>query len=116
MEQRTNCTVSRLYLGRTSPRSELPDLLRWDSWSESEESEGGLHEGSEGGRISEMEPFVKCNTVQVLQGELTDHREAVWLVMALEEEEEASASHPPQEISAQVRLCRRQPQQLARDA
>lgn len=31
----------RLYLWCLSPRSELPDLLRWDSWSESEESEGG---------------------------------------------------------------------------
>lgn len=37
------CTVSCLYLGWVSSRSELPDLLRWDSWSESEESEGGWH-------------------------------------------------------------------------
>lgn len=33
----------RPYLRRLSPRSELPDLLRCDSWSDSEESERGKH-------------------------------------------------------------------------
>lgn len=68
IEQRVNYRVSSVYLGRTSPRSELPDLLRWDSWSESEESAGGLHRSQNAN---------SDNTLNPLQEELTDHQEAV---------------------------------------
>lgn len=67
------CTVSRLYLGRVSPRSELPDLLRWDSWSESElESEGGWHRIWSG--LELRSKIFNYNTEEEMQETLTIRR------------------------------------------
>lgn len=90
LEDVCNFTV---YLRWLSSRSELPDLLRCDSWSDSEESEWDTE--------TETECVVRTNSktvggnkeeerLRIRSGQWTDHQEVVWQVTVHDEEAPAS--------------------------